>query len=150
MQASTDTLLTAASGPIWQGSDFSWWQAIGATLVVFTLMLLCLRLLGRLQSLQKHHEAALLQVWPLGPRREIQVVRLHEDVHYVYRHENGLVVLKREDHAAFAAAHPGTVRRTPAAMLSHLLRLTRWHKLAGRSAARDPRTATATMDHRPA
>ncbi len=148
MQASIDTLLNAATGHQWQGSDFSWWQAVGATLVVFTLLLLCLRLLGRLQHLPQHHEASVLQVWPLGPRREIQVVRLHEDVHYVYRHENGLVVLKREDHATFAAAHPRTGQRTPAGVLSDLLRRGRRRQWLGGSPAPGHLAATAPKDRR--
>ncbi len=37
----------------------------------------------------------------MGPRREIQVLRLGSDVHYIYRHETAMVLLKQEALADF-------------------------------------------------
>lgn len=90
----------------------SWWQTIGGLLVVFGLLLLSLRLLGRFNKRRAVGNAALLKVWQLGPKREIQVLRLFDTVHYIYRHEGGLVQLQQQSLTAFeesgtAAGEPG-------------------------------------------
>ncbi len=100
------TFLASAQPLVGGGIGFSWWQAIGGTLAVFALLLICLKLLGRVHGQGKQAEAAVITVWPLGPKREIQIIRLRDEVHYVYRHESGLVVLERESYADFRAAHP--------------------------------------------
>jgi len=106
MGASSDSLAATAGGMVGQAGDFSWWQTIGGSLVVFVLLLLCLRLLVRWHRPGGRQRASILEVWPLGPRREIQIVRLQDDVHYIYRHENAMVLLKRQDHAAYLAERP--------------------------------------------
>jgi hypothetical protein len=112
------TLLSLAAGcvPAWGaaaeqaspsaggGADFSWWRAAGGTLAVFALLVICLQLLRRLGRAARHGEAALLAVWPLGPHREIQVLRLRDRVHYLYRHEGALVALAEEPLEAYRAA----------------------------------------------
>ncbi|HPF71021.1 MAG TPA: hypothetical protein PLQ13_10145 [Candidatus Krumholzibacteria bacterium] len=82
-------LQAGASGP-------AWWQTLGGLLAVFGLLVLGLRLLARFNKRGGFGHAALVAVWHLGPRREIQVLRLADDVHYVYRHEGAMVLLKQE------------------------------------------------------
>lgn len=80
---------------------FSWWQTLGGLILVFGLLLLCLRLLGRLQRSASPSPAKLLAVWSVGPKREIQVLRLADEVHYIYRHDGAMVLLKHQDLAAW-------------------------------------------------
>lgn len=99
-------LLAAAApelGATFGEGGISLWQTMGALLAVFGLLVVCLKLLGRFQRRQSHRQAQILTVWPLGPRREIQVVRLDEEVHYIYRHEGAMVVLKKAPLAAWEA-----------------------------------------------
>jgi len=84
-------------------SGVNWWQTIGGLLAVFALLVLSLRLLGRFNNRRTGGNAALLKVMPLGPKREIQVLRLHDTVHYIYRHENGLVQLEQQSLAQYEA-----------------------------------------------
>jgi len=86
------------------GGPASWWQVIGGSLAVFALLVLFLRLLARWQSGPRARQASLLAVVPLGPRREIQVVRLRDQVHYIYRHEGALLALDRQPYGDYAAA----------------------------------------------
>jgi len=79
----------------------SWWQTIGGLLAVFGLLVVCLKFLGKLNRRSGAVEADVLTVWPLGPKREIQVLRLGDEVHYIYRHENAMVLLKQEPLARF-------------------------------------------------
>ncbi|MFN2370542.1 MAG: hypothetical protein ABR506_05225, partial [Candidatus Krumholzibacteriia bacterium] len=51
-----------------------------------------------------------LTVWPLGPRREVQVLRLGDEVHYVYRHDGAMVLLRRESLAAWEAGRAAEAR----------------------------------------
>ncbi|MBU8869856.1 MAG: hypothetical protein KOO60_03165 [Gemmatimonadales bacterium] len=70
------------------------WQTAGGLLTVFGLLILSLRFLGKWQRRTRQGKAALLTVWNLGPRREIQVLRLQDEVHYIYRHDGAMVLLK--------------------------------------------------------
>jgi len=115
--------LGMASGPVLQTAGISWWQSLGGILAVFTLLLLCLRFLGRFHRGQKHHEASLLEVWPLGPRREIQVVRLRDTIHYIYRHEAALVLLDQENFASYRVTHPGETNRSPGGLTKLFYRM---------------------------
>lgn len=81
--------------------DRSWWQTLGALAVVFGLLMLFLRLLKGLNRGGAPLGTTLLAVWHLGPKREIQVLRLGDMVHYIYRHDGSMVVLKEETFAAF-------------------------------------------------
>ena len=56
-----------------------------AVLAVLALLVVFLKLLGRINRRMGGEEAGLEKVWPLGPRREIQVLRLGDEVHYIYR-----------------------------------------------------------------
>ncbi len=85
------------------GSGISWWQTVGGLLAVFGLLMVSLKFLGKLNRRSGGAEANVLTVWPLGPKREIQVLRLGDDVHYIYRHENAMVLLKQESLADFEA-----------------------------------------------
>jgi flagellar biogenesis protein FliO len=86
----------------------SWWQTLGGLLVVFGLLLLCLKILGKWNRRQGGgRDASVLTVWPLGPKREIQVLRLGDDVHFIYRHDNAMVLLKQQSLADFEAQRQG-------------------------------------------
>ncbi len=84
----------------------SWWQVTGALVVVFALLIVALKFLGRLSRRVGGGKAGLLAVWPVAPRREIQVVRLHDEVHYLYKADTGLVLLRSEPLASWEAAQP--------------------------------------------
>jgi len=101
--ATSATPLTELGGGSWPLAGFSWWQAIGGILAVFALLVLFMRLLSRWQGKQRHGDAALLRVLPLGHRAEVQVLRLRDTVHYIYRHESSLLLLGTESHADYAA-----------------------------------------------
>ena len=91
-------LVPLASAFASQGS-FSWWQSLGGLVAVLALLVVFLKLLGRVNRRMSGEEAGLEKVWPLGPRREIQVLRLGDEVHYIYRHDGAMVLLKRQPHA---------------------------------------------------
>ena len=105
MTASTQFLAAvagvAAGEPFAAGPGISWWQTIGGLVVVFGLLIVSLKLLGRWSRRSGGAETALLNVWHLGPRREIQVLRLMDEVHYVYRHDGAMVTLRTEPLAEF-------------------------------------------------
>lgn len=86
------------------GSGFNIWQSLGGLLLVFGLLILSLKLLGRFNRRRNHGRTGLLAVWPLGPKREIQVLRLGDEVHYIYRHEGAMVLLKQETMAQWEQA----------------------------------------------
>lgn len=90
--ATSDLMTGLAEG----GAGFSLWQSLGGLILVFGLLILCLRLLGRFNRRHNPGQSSLLAVWPLGPKREIQVLRLGQEVHYIYRHEGAMVLLKQE------------------------------------------------------
>lgn len=87
------------------GTQGSVWQAIGGLAVVFGLLLLFMKLLGKLNKRGGNTDTSVVAVWHLGPKREIQVLRLGNMVHYIYRHEGSMVVLKEESHEEFLAEH---------------------------------------------
>ncbi len=75
----------------------SWWQTMGGLLVVFGLLFLTLKLLGKINNNRSgSHKASILAVWNLGPKREIQVLQLGDEVHYIYRHDGAMVPLKMQ------------------------------------------------------
>jgi len=94
--ADTFPLATVAKLGLDGSGALVWWQVVGALAAVLALLLLCLRLLGRLQLGPRSSDAALVAVWPLGPRREIQLLRLGDQLHYIYRHESALVLLRQQ------------------------------------------------------
>ena len=77
-------------------SGMSWWQTLGGLAAVFGLLLLSLKLLGKWNRRSGGSDSSLLTVWHLGPKREIQVLRLGEQVHYIYRHDGSMVILQTE------------------------------------------------------
>ncbi len=83
-----------------------WWQVVGGLAAVFGLLILFLKFLARLPQSGGQARAGMLAVWSLGPRREVQVLRLQDEVHYLYRHENALVHLRAEPLAAWQAQRP--------------------------------------------
>ncbi len=93
------------TGQMGLSSQGSVWQAMGGMAVVFGLLLLFLKLLGKLNRKGGKADTSVVAVWHLGPKREIQVLRLGEMVHYIYRHEGSMVVLKEESHETFLATH---------------------------------------------
>ncbi len=98
---STSLLAAVTADTTFGGSGISWWQTVGGLLAVFGLLMVSMKFLGKLNRRNGGAEANVLTVWPLGPKREIQVLRLGDDVHYIYRHENAMVLLKQEPLAEF-------------------------------------------------
>lgn len=114
--------------PATLGGGGSWWRMIGGLAVVFGLLFLCLKLLMRYGSARGGvPQARVLAVWHLGPRREVQVLRLGDHVSYVYRHDGAMVLLRQETWEEYRRQHgdaaAGTVapRTLPAAMLRRLV-----------------------------
>ena len=131
MDAAASQLVVPAAAAADAG--LGWWRAVGGTLAVFALLVLCLRLLSRWQlRAPRNQRAALLAVLPLGPRREVEVLRLGERVHYVYRREGALVTLGEGALADWQAGAPAAAGAAGAApgWLARLL---------GTSRARDER-----------
>ncbi len=97
---------TALAGP-------SYWQVGAALLAVLGLIVVAMKGLQRLQGLAAgDDEIRLLSVRRLGPRREIQRLRVGDAVHTIYRHDGAMVVLGAEPwREASATAEP-----TPAAV----------------------------------
>ncbi len=144
MAVCTTHFVAAAQPLVGGGAGFSWWQTLGGMAVVFALLLVCLKLLGRLHGSGGRAEAAVVTVWSLGPKREIQVVRLRDEVHYIYRHESGLVVLEHESYDEFRAAFPDASRpaQQPLSQLTDKLsRLLGGARSQDRAAAVAPRSA---------
>lgn len=90
-----------ANGAFAVDTGMSWWQTIGGLVLVFGLLVVSLKLLGRFNRRSGAAETGVLTVWHLGPKREIQVLRLGDQVHYVYRHDGAMVTLKSEALAEF-------------------------------------------------
>lgn len=93
-----------------QGTAINWWQSLGGLVAVLALLVLFLKLLGRINRRMGGEEAGLEKVWPLGPRREIQVLRLGDEVHYIYRHDGAMVLLRKQSHADFQREHASRER----------------------------------------
>ncbi len=115
--------LLAAAMPVFEGgTGVSWWQTVGGLAAVFALLLLFLKFLARMNRSGKVGQASMLSVWGLGPRREIQVLRLGEDVHYIYRHDGAMVLLRQETYAAWQAKGAETATEAPSSgLLARLL-----------------------------
>ncbi len=79
----------------------SWWQTISGLLIVFGLLVLSLKLLGKFNSKRGRGKAEILAVWQLGPKREVQVLKLFDTVHYIYRHDGALVNLRQQSLAEY-------------------------------------------------
>jgi hypothetical protein len=101
MILATAFLGTAGGGAYHAAGNFSWWQTFGGLVVVFGLLLISLKLLSKLNRRSLGAESSLLNVWHLGPKKEIQILRLGDKVHYIYRHDGAMVVLQSEPHADY-------------------------------------------------
>jgi flagellar biogenesis protein FliO len=104
---------SAIPGALGSSAGFNIWQSLGGLLLVFGLLILSLKLLGRLNRRRNHGKTGLLAVWPLGPKREIQVLRLGDEVHYIYRHEGAMVLLKQETMAQWEQAQARDEAESP-------------------------------------
>lgn len=120
MIAQVLSLAASESAANFSGGGVSWWQTLGGLLAVFGLLMVSLKLLGKLHRRTGSAEAGLLTVWPLGPKREIQVLRLGDDVHYIYRHENAMVLLKQEPLADYERVQQDGPDGTPGRGLKRL------------------------------
>ncbi len=96
MLLSAAFLGTLDQGAFASGSGMSWWQTVGGLVAVFGLLMLSLKLLGKWNRRSGGSDSSLLTVWHLGPKREIQVLKLGDQVHYIYRHDGSMVVLETE------------------------------------------------------
>jgi len=88
-----------------EGASVSWWQSLGGLMAVLALLVVFLKLLGRVNRRMSGDQASIVKVWPLGPRREIQVLRLGEEVHFIYRHDGAMVLLQQQPYADFVREH---------------------------------------------
>ena len=107
------------------GGGGSWWRMIGGLIAVFALLFVCLKLLSRYGSGRPGApQARVLAVWHLGPRREVQVLRLGEEVSYLYRHDNAMVLLRQEAWEEYRRQHgeAAPAVTNPAALPAALLR----------------------------
>lgn len=84
------------AGSLGSGSGFNVWQSLGGLILVFGLLILSMKLLGRFNRNHNPGQSSILTIWHLGPKREIQILRLGDEIHYIYRHEGAMVLLKRE------------------------------------------------------
>jgi hypothetical protein len=94
-------LAAVGDGAFVADTSISWWKTVGGLIVVFGLLIVSLKLLGKFNRRSGGAESSLLTVWHLGPKREIQLLRLGEQVHYIYRHDGAMVTLKSEPLAEF-------------------------------------------------
>ena len=101
---------TTGGSALYSGSSVSWWQTVGGLVVVFGLLVVSLKMLGKWNKRSGNAESSLLTIWHLGPKKEIQVLRLEDQVHYIYRHDGAMVVLQTERLADFESKQdqPGT------------------------------------------
>jgi len=83
---------TAAATPAYGG----WWKLVGAFLLVFTLLVIFLKVLGRLQRGSGSADVSLLRVQSLGPRRSLEFLRCGDRVFKLYRSEQSMVLLDQE------------------------------------------------------
>jgi len=111
----------AVPGTLVSGSGFNVWQSLGGLALVFGLLILCLKLLGRFNRRRNPGQTSLLTVWHLGPRREVQVLRLGDEVHYIYRHEGAMVLLKQEPLQQWESSHTAAVAEETPVRLGGLL-----------------------------
>jgi flagellar biogenesis protein FliO len=83
---------TAAATPAYGG----WWKLIGAFLIVFGLLVVFLKVLGRMQRGGGSADVSLLRVQSLGPRRSLEFLRCGDRVFKLYRSEQSMVLLDQE------------------------------------------------------
>lgn len=88
------------------GAMPSFWQVAAALVAVLGLLVLALKALRRLQPHGAGDHARLLQVRRLGPKRDLEVLRVDDEVYTIYRHDGGLVLLRREACARWDARQP--------------------------------------------
>ena len=88
----------------------SWWKLAGALLVVFALLILFLKVLGRLQRGGASGDVSLLRVHALGPRRGVELLRCGSTVYTLYRNDQSMVLLSEE---AFDPAKHETDKQAP-------------------------------------
>ena len=90
------------------GAMPSFWQVAAALVAVLGLLVLALKALRRLQPHGAGDHARLLQVRRLGPKRDLEVLRVDDEVYTIYRHDGGLVLLRREACARWDARQAGS------------------------------------------
>ncbi len=112
MVLSVAFLGTLNQGAFAADSGMSWWQTVGGLVAVFGLLLLSLKLLGKWNRRSGGSHSSLLTVWHLGPKREIQVLRLGDQVHYIYRHDGSMVVLQTEPLVDFESKRAAPVLKS--------------------------------------
>lgn len=86
------------------GQGASLWQTAGGLLAVFCLLIVSLKFLGKWQRRSSQSKASMVTVWNIGPRREIQVLRMEDEVHYIYRHDGAMVLLKNVPNSVWEAS----------------------------------------------
>lgn len=113
----------------------SFWQVAGALLTVLSLLIVALKVLGRYQRQQGSDRTRILQVRRLGPKRELEILQVDDEVYTLYRHDGGLAVLKAEAEATYRARRAEAAPAAPAVSLGRKLLAM---AAAGGSAQRHP------------
>ncbi len=99
----------------------SFWHLASAMVTVLALLVLALKLLGRFQRQQGGERTRVLQVRQLGPKRDLEVLQVDDEVYTIYRREGGLAVLKQEALAQYLDRRPLADERPAAANLGRKL-----------------------------
>ncbi len=93
---------TAATTPAYGG----WGKLVGAFLLVFALLFVFLKVLGRMQRGGGSADVSLLRVQSLGPRRSLEFLRCGDQVFKLYRSEQSMVLLEQEPYDPVQHATP--------------------------------------------
>jgi len=104
------------------GSMPSFWQVGAAMVTVLALLILALKFLGRLQNGRGAQDSVrLLKVRRLGPKRDLETLRVDDEVFTIYRHDGGMVLLRRESHVDYVEREPVVTPDTAVAGLGRKL-----------------------------
>jgi len=100
----------------------SFLQAGAALVAVLSLLILCLKLMQRFQSRQGGDDRVkMLSMHRLGPKRDLQELRVGDEVYTLYRQEGAMVVLKTQDHEVWELTRAQDVKPVgPAASAANL------------------------------
>jgi len=76
------------------GFDFSKMKAFGAFVIVMVLLLLCLKMLQKLNAGRKSAAGTVIYSASAGPNRSIEHIQTIDKVHVIYKNDGAMVVLE--------------------------------------------------------
>lgn len=76
------------------GFDFSAMKAFGAFVIVMVLLLLCLKMLQKLNAGRKSAAGTVIYSTSAGPGRSIEHIQTADNVHVIYKNDGAMVVLE--------------------------------------------------------